>query len=129
METSMPGIDYQRLRQQITMRQVLDLLGFQATWQHGPQLRGPYPVPNCCSTSGRSFSVHLTRQFYHCFACRSRGNTLDLWSAVSSLSIHQAAIDLCRVMNLDPPWLATRTAISTRCQLFEIPIRASSRNH
>jgi len=33
----MPGIDYQRLRQQITMRQVLDRIGFQATWQRGPR--------------------------------------------------------------------------------------------
>ena len=41
----MPGIDYHQLRQQIRMRQVLDLIGFQATWRRGPQLRGRAPSP------------------------------------------------------------------------------------
>ncbi len=124
----MPGIDYQRLRQQITMRQVLDLIGFQATSRHGPQLRGTCPVSNCRSTSGHSFSVHLTRQVYHCFACRSCGNALDLWAAVHSLSIHQAALDLSRVANLDPPWLTASSILSTRYQLRAVPSRAPSRN-
>ena len=74
---TMPGIDYPELRRQITMREVLDLIGFQPTSHRGPQLRGPCLIPSCPSTSDRSFSVHLTRQVYHCFACRSRGNALD----------------------------------------------------
>lgn len=57
----MPGIDYHQLRQQITIGQVLDPIGFQPVWQHGPQLRGPCPIPGCPSTSRRSVSVHLTR--------------------------------------------------------------------
>ena len=124
----MPGIDYHQLRQQIRMRQVLDLIGFQATWRRGPQLRGRCPIPGCRSTSGRSFSVHLTRQVYHCFACRSCGNVLDLWAAIYTLSIHQAAVDLCRVTNLDPPWLTTVSRISTACRLPDVPFRAPSRN-
>ncbi len=124
----MPRIDYQRLRQHITMCQVLDLIGFQATWRQGPQLRGTCPVPNCCSTSGRSFSVHLTRQLYHCFACRSCGNALDLWAAVYSLPLHQAALDFCRVTNLDPPWLTTVSRIFIPRRPPQIPFRAPSRN-
>jgi len=124
----MPGIDYQRLRQQVTMRQVLDLIGFQATSRQGPQLRGTCPVPSCRSISGRSFSVHLTRQVYHCFACHSCGNALDLWAAVYGLSIHQAAVDLCRMANLDPPRLTASSTLSTRWQLREVPFRAPSPN-
>ena len=202
----MPGIDYQRLRQHITIRRVLDLIGFQATSRQGPQLRGTCPVPNCCSTSDRSFSVHLTRQVYHCFAAPSPippeafrrghhaghrlsaastkashasgvgpdrlsgdlaarssasrpvshsrlplnfrsfvlrpphtaglsllrlpscGNALDLWAAVHSLSIHQAALDLCRVTNLDPPWLTTVSRISIPRRPSQVPFRAPSRN-
>ena len=121
----MPGIDYRQLRQQITMSQVLSLLGFQPTSGHGPQLRGPCPIPACRSASDHSFSVHLARQVYHCFACRSRGNALDLWAAVRSLPIYQAALDLCHVTNLDPPWLPTSRLIPT---LRGVPSRASSRN-
>ncbi len=124
----MPGIDYHQLRQQISMRQVLDLIDFQATWQRGAQLRGPCLVPGCCSTSGRSFSVHLTQQVYHCFACCARGNALDLWAAVHSLSIHQAAVDLCQATNLDPPWLPSLSDISTRCRQSDVAFRAPSRN-
>lgn len=125
----MPGIDYHQLRRQISMVQVLDLIGFQAIWQRGAQqLRGPCPVPGCYSASGRSFSVHLTRQIYHCFACRSSGNALDLWAAVHGLSIHQAAADLCRVANLDPPWLTAFSTVSTCCLLRDVPFRAPSRN-
>jgi DNA primase len=122
----MPGINYHQLRQQITMREVLDLIGFQPTSRHGPQLRGACPIPGCSSASNHSFSVHLARQVYHCFACRSHGNTLDLWAAVRGLSIHQAAVDLCRVTNLDPPWLPAFHLIPT---LRGVPPRDSSRNH
>jgi DNA primase len=124
----MPGIDYQQLRRQLHMRQVLDLIGFQATGRRGPQLRGRCPIPGCRSASGRSFSVHLTRQVFHCFACRSGGNALDLWAAVHSLSIHQAAVDLCRLTNLDLPRLTASSTLSTRCQLRDVPFRAPSRN-
>ncbi len=93
----MPGIDYHELRQQITMCEVLDLLGFQPTSRRGPQLRGPCPISGCRSTSDRSFSVHLARQIYQCFACRSHGNALDLWAASRGLDIYQAAMDLCHV--------------------------------
>ena len=101
----MPGIDYPELRRQITMREVLDLIGFQPTSHRGPQLRGPCLIPSCPSTSDRSFSVHLTRQVYHCFACRSRGNALDLWAAVRGLPTYQAAVDL---------WHVTKCSIASR---------------
>jgi len=99
----MPGIDYQQLRQQVSMPQVLGLIGFRATRRRGPQLRGPCPIPDCPSTSRRAFSVHLVRQAYRCFACGSHGNALDLWAAVRRLSLHHAALDLCEAANITPP--------------------------
>jgi len=124
----MPGIDYPQLRRQITMRDILDRIGFEPTWRHGPQLRGACPIPGCCSMSGRSFSVHIVRQFYRCFACGKQGNALDLWAAIRGLSLYHAALDLCRVMNLDPPWLSTshRSRISHPSR--PVPSRAPRRN-
>jgi DNA primase len=121
----MPGIDYHQLRQQITISEVLDLIGFQPAWRHGPQLRGPCPIPGCCSTSHCPFSVHLARQVYHCFACRSYGNAMDLWAAVRGLPIYQAALDICHVTHLDPPWLPTSHLNPTQ---RGVPSRAPSRN-
>lgn len=124
----MPGIDYRQLRRQITMSRVLDLLGFQATWRHGPQLRGPCPLPGCHSTSRQPFSVHLARQIYHCFACRSHGNPLDLWAAVRSLPLHDAALDLCQAANLVPPRLPASHPIPALDQSCRVASRAPSRN-
>jgi hypothetical protein len=100
----MSGIDYHQVRQQASMTQVLDLIGFQATRRHGPQLRGPCPIPDCCSSSRRAFSVHLTRQVYHCFACRSHGNP-------------------------PLPWLLNSSTTSTVSEPQPVPFRAPSRNH
>ena len=124
----MPGIDYRELRRQITMREVLDLIGFQAAWQHGPQLRGLCPIPAWRCTSGRPFSVHLDRQVYHCFACHSHGNALDLWAAVRGLSLHDAAVDLCHVLNVDPPRLPDSYLIPIPRRPRPVASRAPSRN-
>ena len=37
----MPGIDFALLRRQVSLTQVLDLLGFRPTTRRGPQVRGP----------------------------------------------------------------------------------------
>jgi DNA primase len=125
----MPGIDYHQLRQQVSMTQVLDLIGFQPTRRHGPQLRGPCPIPGCCSSSRRAFSVHLTRQVYHCFACGSHGNPLGLWAAVRRLPLHPAAIDLCRTGGIPLPRLPNSSTTSTVSEPQSVPFRAPSRNH
>ena len=121
-------IDYRRLRTLVSMADVLRLLRFQPTWRRGAQLRGPCPVPGCRSTK-RTFSVHLTKQVYRCFACGSHGNPLDLWVAVRCLPLHQAALDLCRTISLSPPWLANTRPTSTPRPTRRVPIRDSSRNH
>ena len=85
-------------------------------------------IPDCRCTSGRPFSVHLDRQVYHCFACHSHGNALDLWAAVRGLSLHDAASDLCHALNLDPPWLPARTLSLSRANHAQLHLAAPSRN-
>jgi DNA primase len=124
----MPGIDYRELRRQITMREVLDLIGFQATSRHDPQLRGPCPIPACRCTSGQPFSVHLDRQVYRCFVCHCHGNALDLWAAVRGLSLHHAALDLCHILNLESPLQPTSHLIPLPHRPRSVASRAPSRN-
>jgi len=40
----MPGVDFHELRRQITMAEVLQLVGFVASGKGGDQQRGPCPV-------------------------------------------------------------------------------------
>ena len=101
----MPGIDFDVLRKEIRIDQVLDLLGFQPSSVSGDQLRGPCPVHGSSSDLSRSFSVNLTKGRYYCFKCNSKGNQLELWAAVHRISVYQAAVDLCNAIGRDVPWI------------------------
>lgn len=93
-------IDYQALRRRVSMERVLELIGYRPTSRHGPQLRGPCPFHTSNRSQPRCFSVHLTRGLFHCFDCGAHGNQLDLWSQLHHLSIHDAALDLHRRIDI-----------------------------
>ena len=101
----MPGIDFAAVRSQVTMRQVLDLLGWGALKTSGSQLRGPCPVHRSRSRRSRSFSVNLQQNVYQCFVCGSAGGTLELWAAVQGVTVYAAALDLCEKLQIDVPWI------------------------
>ncbi len=132
----MSPIDYRQLRHQITMDQVLELIGFQATCRNGPQLRGPCPIPGCrsaalaadCCARSRAFSVHRTRGVYRCFACGSRGNPLDLWAAVCELPLYQAALHLSHVTGIALPRLSWACRHRARPLSPSVASRDPSRN-
>ena len=101
----MPGVDFNVLRTEITMEQVLHQLGFQPSARNGDQWHGPCPVHSSTSRSSRSFAVNLAAGRYYCHQCHSHGNVVELWAAVHHVTIHQAAIDLCRVLGRNVPWI------------------------
>jgi DNA primase len=104
----MPAVDFNRLRADITMQHVLDLLAFKPTQRSGPQWYGPCPLHDATSKRGRSFSVNLNLGRYYCHRCHSHGNSLELWAAASKLPLHPAALDLCRRLGREVPWLQHR---------------------
>jgi len=99
----MPGIDFTLLRQQISLTQVLDLVGFTATTRRGSQLRGPCPVHRSASPRSRSFAAHLEKCCWHCFGCGAGGNALDLYLAVTKLPIYEGARELCARLQIAVP--------------------------
>ena len=104
----MPGVDFNVLRNTVTMEDVLAQLGFQPTSRSGGQLHGPCPVHRSTTPQSRTFSVNLDQGRYYCHKCHSHGNPLELWAAVHQLSLYDAALDLCRALNRDVPWLLQR---------------------
>lgn len=100
----MPGIDFDRLRAEITMERVLAELGFQHVGRAGDQLHGPCPVHRSTSPGARTFSVNLRSQRYYCHKCHSQGNQLELWAAVRQLALYPAMIDLCHTLGQSVPW-------------------------
>jgi DNA primase len=103
----MPGIDYTLLRQQLSLAQVLELLGFTATVRRGPEVRGPCPVHGSSRPRSRSFAAHLQKHCWRCFACGSGGNALDLYAAATRLPLYEAALQLCARLHWPVPWRRT----------------------
>ena len=99
----MSGIDFTLLRQQISLPQVLDLIGFTPTTRCGPQWRGPCPVHKSASSKSRSFAAHVGKNCWHCFGCGVGGNALDLYVAVTKLPLYEAALELCARLHVPVP--------------------------
>jgi hypothetical protein len=55
----MAGVDFNVLRDEIKMEQVLEQLHFEYVGRSGEQLRGPCPVHGSSNLSSRTFSVNL----------------------------------------------------------------------
>lgn len=98
-----PQIDFARLREEVSIEQVLELLGWTPVTRSGPQLRGPCPVHRSENDRSRSFSAHLEKNAYRCFGCGAEGNQLDLAAAAFDLPLYTAARELCRQLGVTPP--------------------------
>ena len=101
----MPGVNFDLLRERISIVDVLRLLDFQPTSRQGDQLRGPCPVHGSSRPRSRSFTVNVRLGRYYCHGCGSGGNAMELWAAVHEVSVYAAAIELCRSLRLEIPWI------------------------
>jgi DNA primase len=101
----MPGVDFGRLRREITMEEVLKLLGFEPSHRKGDQWYGRCPLHDSEPGRSRCFSVNVAIRRYYCHKCQSKGNQIELWAEITKLPIHQAAIDLCRALGREAPWI------------------------
>jgi DNA primase len=100
-----PGVDFNVLRAEIRMEQVLTLVGFQASSRCGAQWYGACPLHQATRRRGRCFSVNLANGRFCCHGCGSHGNQLELWAAVIKLPLHHAAIELCHRLGREVPWI------------------------
>jgi DNA primase len=101
----MPGVDFDVVRERISLGEVLRLLRFRPVIVRGDCLRGPCPVHGSTRPQSRSFSVDLRRGRYRCFGCGSHGNAMELWAAVHQIGVHEAAIALCEALRIEVPWI------------------------
>jgi DNA primase len=102
---AMPGIDFRALRTLVTISDVLALTEFRPVIRRGFQVRGPCPIHGSKTPQSRSFSVHLQMNTFRCFTCGCGGNQLDLWIAVSKLTLAEASTDLCDRLKIEVPYL------------------------
>ncbi len=105
----MAGIDFTLLRRQISLAQVLDLIGFTPTTRCGPQWRGPCPVHGSKSPGSRSFAAHVEKNCWHCFGCGVGGNALDLYLAVTKQPVYEGVLELCARLGMSAPRCSSRS--------------------
>jgi DNA primase len=110
----MPGIDFQKLRAEVTMEHVLHLLGFKPTRCRGDQWYGACPLHQSDRPGTASFSVNVARGCYYCHKCRSHGNQIKLWVEATKLPIHPAAILLCQQLGKPVPWIQPHQATQNK---------------
>jgi transposase len=101
----LPPLDFAKLRQQVSILQVLEQISWHPVAMRGAQWRGTCPVHEKPDTKSRSFAVHTEKNAYCCHRCGTRGNALDLWTALQQKPLLEAAWDLVETLGLDPPLL------------------------
>ncbi|MGO9467302.1 MAG: CHC2 zinc finger domain-containing protein [Isosphaeraceae bacterium] len=102
----MLGVDFDRVRTEITMEQVLSLLRLQPPTLSSAQWYGNCPLYDAgAGRRHRSFSVNVAIGRYTCHRCHSHGDQLELWAAARKLPLHEAAVDLCHRLGCDVRWI------------------------
>lgn len=100
----MPAIDYARVREQVSLRQVLNLIHYQAHRWFAGRCYGPCPM--ACSTYPRCCSFEFSRNLWMCHRCKRGGNQLDLYAHWSDMGLFVATRHLCDHLGIELPWLA-----------------------
>jgi transposase len=99
------AIDFAHLKRQLPLARVLEHLGLSTRLARGdgPQRRCACPIHRG-DGRGRTFSVNLDANVFHCFAkeCGAKGDVIDLWSALHHLTLREAAVDLVQTFQLEP---------------------------
>jgi hypothetical protein len=97
-------IDFAHRKGQLALARLLAHLGLAARWRgSGPQRRCACPIHRS-DGRGRTFSVHLDDNVFHCFdsRCGKQGEVIDLWAALHQMSLRAAALDRVRTFGLEP---------------------------
>jgi transposase len=105
VRSKLPPLNFQKLREQLKMAEVLELLHWQPRSRKGAQLRGPCPIHGQESEKDDQFSANIDKHAFQCFRCKRAGNALDFWMQFTNTDEHIAAWDLIIKLHLDPPLL------------------------
>ncbi len=99
----MPRIHYFMIKRQVTMDDVLQLIGWDSST--GSKKRGSCPVHgNDSKRRSNCFSVDRQGNRFQCFKCGAKGNQLDLYCLANKQKIYEGTIDLCNRLGIQIPY-------------------------
>jgi transposase len=104
-ERKLRPLNFARLREQVSIRQVLERLSWQPQSVRGGEWRGCCPIHETPGAKSRYFAVEPEKNVYCCHRCGSAGNTLDLWIAIQGQPILEAGWAMVEAFGLEPPLL------------------------
>jgi DNA primase len=85
-------VDFRALKQAVSIETVLE--HYQINWlrKKDDELRGRCPLHQ--GDGERSFHVNITKNAFHCFSCKARGNVLDFVAKMEDCTVREAALKL-----------------------------------
>lgn len=94
METKKAWVDFNLIKDAVTMEMLIVQYGIIGLVRNGDELRGVCPIHK--GKSKREFSVNLAKNTFYCFAptCKARGNVLDFTARMEDCTIKDAALKL-----------------------------------
>jgi len=101
----MPGIDYDQLREEIRIEDVLRLIRYEPNLRRGDQWYGYCPFHDSTAKQRTVFAINLAGSCYYCHKCKQSGNQLELWATVIKMPLHSATIELCKQLGKEIPWI------------------------
>jgi DNA primase len=80
--------DFATIKAQVSMAQVIDMLGITGLTEHGETLRGFCPI--CKEGNNRAFVVTPARNIFYCFSEKKGGSVIDLVARMKRIPEAQA---------------------------------------
>lgn len=97
-------IDFHALQALFPPLPVLLAHGWEPVARGTEVARGPCPWHRSTNTHSRSLSVG--HRMAYCHKCRRHGDAVALHALFTGKGMYEAAIDLCRIHGVDPPYIA-----------------------
>jgi len=98
---TVPFIDYAKVREMVSLEQVLSLIQYRFLVKTKWRSYGQCPLK--CSTGSRRGSFYLAKNLWFCHACKRGGNQLDLYAAYTQQELYYATVQLCNRLGIIPP--------------------------
>lgn len=99
-------IDFQTLKREVSVLDVLKFYNWEPVKERGNELRGPCPVHGSSSPTSTIFAVSPVKNAWKCHKCEAGGNQLDLAACYFNLPKDQVvriAVALCKELGREIP--------------------------
>jgi DNA primase len=92
-------VDFKSIKSAVSLQMVLDHYGINWLRKNRSELRGRCPIHQ--GEGNDAFHVNLTKNAFHCFSCKAKGNVLDFVAAMEKCSVRDAAMKLKEWFSVD----------------------------